>query len=458
MLPGFSTKTKQDPTRPPNAPPSLSRRCGHCACILTESDVYCPDCTVPVRRDVPKCPRCCGIARYDDSGALFCFAGCSPVRPSANEPRSGWELVCDGDAGENQAYDWSLLPLFYDSPSWDRYADASGRLHIRWGFPDDAGVETTSTEGARLAASHREDSHRIDEMTVALDAFRGFARTDARIPRTGSSAIRTLGSALCIELVNAISARGGAYRGLRDVLRHISDGSRVPPFAGYRHALAFAFGDHGSTVLGDGSPLGGIGGAEALFKLSSGLVFNTISVSPSHVRNSSARNVGALLDNVDVWACIRAARIGGKWQEQDEGDPDEARICLGGRGLLQWELALVAMCQGVETRVDRGRKHDVPEWRFLTVDEAVDRIREKARKKDASTEVQVARHLTTREARIAIRAAKTALVDAFEAWGLIPERRKLEEGGGGRWRDDREHKPPMGPVMPRRTSEVALCQ
>ena len=423
------------------------------------------------------CPQCLRMARFDERGAIVCLAGCPPIRASNAEPPAGWELANAGNLHRYQARAWGLLPLLENSPDWDAYHSTKSPLQERWGRVGDAGDERYSLEGAHFGQQHTDDSKRIDEMTEALDAFGAGVRANARLPRSGVSATRIIGGALVLELANAIRARGGAYAGIAEMLRQVGS-TRVTPFSGVRHALAFAFGDHGSLLLGEGSPLAGMGGAEALFKIPCGLQFNTVSCSPSHVGSGAARNVGAFLDNHDVWACLKAARVGGEWSPAPESGEEVARTCKGGRPLTSWELKLLQYCDvganvthDYSTTIGAGWQHVAVEvtFRCLTPAEAVDRVRQEVASRGRATrdtwasldDAVGARHLTLREGRIAIRSARRSVAEALDAWGLIPERRPQDREprrgectGRGRWPDDRDVKPDTEPRLPRRASEL----
>ena len=488
-------------------PPTIMRRCPRCASVaprhLGEGAYVCadPDCRHLFRPSL-RCPRCLGVVEVDHS-AVRCVAGCAPVGLPAQEPRGGWE-VARADM-LNATYDamwgdpWGLDGMHH-GVAWDRYSAPASALQARWGSPDDDGRETLSTEGAALAQAHSDDARRVGEMSDVLREFAAAVTADDGLklrgaptrealalgpcvvaamvraerppqvtdayatdlaaqgvglmwedPACRSYLIREVGAAAIIELHKCIVARGGSFAGISDVLRQLG-GPRETPFAGYRHAVAFWCGDHGSTTLGGGSPLAGLGGATALFNIPCGPRFDEIAVKPTRNGGGSARNAGTWTMARDVEACVEAARVGGRWHADiDEGEDATkatAWFCTGGRPLAQWELALVQLCDfGTEVTIKGGRgEKDQREWRKLAVVEAVDRVRELAAQRRTDAQWGPARHLTTQQGKDALRLARRAIQDALEAWEMVPAREPLQTKRGARSPDPDADQPRNVPV------------
>ncbi len=489
-----STMTHDAPPADPfrATPPSMLRRCAHCSAVAVEQDGrhVCadPQCGAPARHAPPRCPRCLGMARVDDE-YLTCMAGCEPVTLPGS-PRAGWEaalrMSLSADYEALWGDPWGLGGMH--TVAWDRYSEPGSRLQARWGSPDDDGNEVRSVEGAALVRQHLDDTQRIAEMSAALRALGVAVRADPGIRLRGgnreatsfdaclgasyavearplddatgqatraamaalwgdevtrSAMVREVGIAACIEVHRCIVMRGGAFGGVGDLLRQLA-GVRETPFGGYRHAVAFAFGDHGTTTLGWGNALAGLIGADLPHPLPGGMRFDEIAVSPSRNSGGEARNARTWTMAQDVAACMAAARVGGIWAPPAEGTvgaAGDAWTCDGGRPLTPWEVRLVELCDfGVDVamRDKAGRKRRPKgataanaaaagdDWRRLTVTEAVERVRQEAsaRAQDGTLlrEWGPARHITTPEGKAALKGARRAIADALAAWGLVPRR------------------------------------
>jgi hypothetical protein len=389
-------------------------------------------------------------------------------------PYSGWELALRGLLGDDDhaadvLADWGLAGIA--SEAWDAYSDPPiGRLIQRWGAPGDTGVETDSVEGAALMAMHAANVARRKAIEATLVAFgatvqempgprRGGPDTTATeaclaaalAPDTLAAAVtqamamemfwadqtfawemtRTVGAAMCIELHNAIVQRGGKFADISEILRHVG-ADRTAPFASLKHALAFSWGgQHGSTVLGAGSPLAGmIGGAVATHRLPSGVRFGEVTVVASHVSSGSARNVGTLHVLEDVSGALAAARVGGEWIVPDATKPN-AKVCIGGRPIKLWEKVFLEYTM-------LGAEVDKRTFRCLTLPEAVDRIRQEFAAVATGRAARVnawlvapgdmeGRHVTNEQARASAAKVRRAMTDALVAWGMIEPRTPIEQ-------------------------------
>lgn len=417
---------------------------------------------------------------------LTCTAGCPPRPLPATEPDSGWELAMAGHLSSNAVTDWRLTGFHdpaWDrysaptSPIRERFGPSPERRRDpetgRWGWMEVEGRETASEEGAYLARIHANDTDRIGEMVDAMRAFGEAVRDDVTVKLRGGRAseavalagcvtataalqgygqrgpidpevargirsesfvlfwgdahcrslmIREVGSAVLIELHRFIRMRGGSAFEITEGLHHLNGGMpRTTPFAGYNQVVSFWRGDHGTTQLGWGSALAHLGGAEATHTLSRGVQFNRMAVAPTKGGTVRTKNEGTLILAGDVDASVAAARVGGKW-ERVVKDGKDAAYCTGGRPLATWELRLVSLCDHGMLVQSKGEKGAQEDWRKLAPVEAVDIVRRESVKWADDPGWCAARHLTNKDGRAALRAARTALREAFEAWRLIPER------------------------------------
>ncbi len=446
---------------------------------------------------------------------LRCRSGCPPLALPTAEPLAGWELAQTTRLGPVEVDHWQMGGMADGSALWDRFA--AGRLATCWGAPgldhgsysEPDGREAVSEAGARFAQDHADDTRRIGEMSDALAAFGEAVQADPALEKRHRAAgplehclaaymvdrarveqvlagevseaprhplcgaaltafwaddgcrglmMRVVGAALVIELHCAIVRRGGSYADIVELTRQLAD-FRTERFGGYRGTVAFLNGDHATTVLGEGSPLASLGGAEPLHRLPRGVQLTDtrgrgMAISPSHGSNVRARNVDTLDTAIDVEQMLRSARVGGTWssvpcpppRHPPPGHVPERRMaCSGGRPLTLAEVLLVRLCD-FGTKVGKGKDTD---WRKLTVTEAVDEVRAAATRGREETAWGSARHMTTKDGKALLRGARVALREAMEALGLIPVRPPAPH------RAKREEPVLPEPLTARRGSEVA---
>lgn len=481
-----------------------------CADVLCERRQF--------RPSLPVCPRCLGMADLDET-SLRCRSGCTALSLPTIDPRAGWELARDGIVERVELGHWQLGAM--DTESWYRFGEtgqitrkwgapddmgdetmsiegaALMQLHAddvrRIGEMSDAlrafgaavskdkdvGKRRQRTASAwlpcllahRLAEHADEATSPIATVDVIATQRAGSLATFWADPGCRSEMVFRLGAALCIEIHKAIVRRGGSFADIHDILRQFAD-VRETPFGGYQHAVAYWCGEHGSTLLGMGSTMSSLGGAMPKFALPGGVQLadargrGGMSVHETKNGTSASRNAGTLDRALDVASCINAARIGGTWMRNTDPNKAVGVVCSGGRKLTQWERRLVVLCDyGVEITIKADKdKPASKDWRKLTVTEAVDEVRrvaiERTRQVTQPQEVAEwahARHLTTKDGKVALRAARRAIREALTAWGLIPARVEEDDPKGVEKRaknSDAERIRNPQPIEPRRGSEA----
>jgi len=381
-------------------------------------------------RSGTRCPWCTGALR-DKGGRLACAAHCPAVQDVAREPRAAWEGALSAEGARAYPTEWGLA----GGGAWDRYGGES-RLQTRWGYRDEQG-DVLGAEDERLERERVENTERIAEMAYALRAFARRHRelsfaSQARLPRwyrllaveTWAYYREVLGE-LAAMLVNALAQRGEPYDGITDRV-HLRRARRTP-FASYRHALGAALGvgnpegpavgRSGSTPLDRGVPY--------KHALPRGVQLGRMAVAPSRSGAApSSREHGTV--SHDAAECLAAARVGGTWIAavwRPDGTPETPATCQGGYALSRAELRLLELVElGAPVMVRDGCRRTVtPDWAKLSLREALASIKAE---RDLYPE---ARHWTEGEARHALRDARAATLEAFEAWGLIPAREPEDE-------------------------------
>lgn len=412
--------------------PSLTRRCPECSAIAvrTERGYVCADplCARPVglpirgpfndRRYLLACPRCLAPAGYDRQGALVCTnpTGAHRVPVPRQEPPSGWEGCFTEEAVRERHPALGLA----GAPTWDGYGGPS-RLETLWGKPGDEGRERVSVAGARLMALVDAYDARLE----LLHRLRDRIEACAKRLRTGDQRVRGARdlpdrfTALVAEASAVVQGHLMALRILveNDLLRLTGRSEeaiharlrRTTPFSGYRHAIAFHHGDHGTLVLGAGSPLAGLSDVE-MAPLARGVRLGEIAVNPSHASSGRARNEAVLHLHFDVVTAVGRARVGGVWEPPaKDAPPGTPWTCHGGRKLTPVEQELLRLCD-TDQQVGKGQEREV---RSLKLPEALERMRHDR------TYAEV-RRFGEKDAEQFLRAARRAVIDALVAHGLIP--------------------------------------
>ena len=356
-----------------------------------------------------RCPFCRGGNTRWESGALEC-ADCTGRVPARRESLPAWET------------DPRL------SGDWDAYS-RPGRL--------DAWLDARDRA---LDADARENLARIQQLAAAVRALRahvqrrntlaaaGGARRRPRptLPRRLMPWVRWCGvvwdAVLAwtgLELENARLRRGGLHE---DIVT--PSVARTTPFAGYRHAIAVAFGGEGLGEIGAGGLT--LGGAESLFSLPRGVVLGSMAVAPTRTSSGSARGVDRIVASVDVWNAITAARV-------DRRVDTSGRVIDRGRGLATAELRLLELVDygATRARAFRQNRSVVPAVEPLTVRDALERLR----RRDGA-----ALPTTEHEAKLLIGRARRAILEVLVERGLVPPRRREAIA--------REVSPPPPPATP----------
>jgi hypothetical protein len=372
------------------------------------------------QRDVPRnglrpCPMCGGRANVDqDRNELWCFGGCEPIELPWKDAPAAWEHAVreDLETGRNR---------------YDRYSGPS-EIERRFGHEDHRGKHLQGADDFAIETAHQLAIERIDEMTKALDAYGQAVQRDPSVLKAGPSWFRDFGGPACLVLVNAILARGGAYKGAVD-FANIRP-ARTTPFAGYRHAVSYCWGDPEYQRVADhrdslSSPMGRLSSNFYTTSLPQGMQFDTVVAKPS--RNGAALpRPDRYQGEDDVGTCIRAARIGGEWQPvqyRADGTVDTPARCKGGRPLTATELELLRLCDVGQAMPCPGDRNET-EFRRLKVGEALACMRR------CRADYPDARHMLEADAKALLKAARLAVREALLAWQAIPleEPRKPRQG------------------------------
>ncbi len=293
-----------------------------------------------------RCPHCGGADTSWVGGALDC-RGCQ-ARVPGTDSTAGWKADSALDAGEP-------------------YRRAGGLE----AWLDEA--------GAALEASIAENLRRIDAMWAARQGLRRLVKA------TKCTVWGTVLRWLAVEAENARARRGGREE---DVVHPHRE--RSTSFSGYRHAMAVATCGTG-VVLGGAGALRMGGAAAARHALPQGLVLGQMAVAPSRSGSSRARGEDALIDQVDLAACVHRTDV----------SPLDMEL-----------LSLVDV--GRARRTARRGAHGIePAVEELRVDDALAELRRRhPRRLDLPA--------TVHQARLRIRRARTTIQDALHRGGHIP--------------------------------------
>ncbi len=381
--------------------------------------------------------------------------GCAPCaatksRPTVPEyPPSAWEAALStGHRARSPEY---LEACGVAAPqTWAAYPrDFAGRraskLYQRFGLDLDADGEEVTRENDHDERFVRHVNGTDDEVLAEGQFFRRqrlatlertiwlIADHGKAIPEVPKRAPRGYYKPLCravlaaykqallelsADVLDAIIARGGSFAGLTEGVRVRVE--RTTPFAGYRAALRASLGMQHPEAESPGRGAGSLGRSAATeYKhgLPSGMQFgNKMAVNPSK-NGASAASTSRGTSADDAVTCLRAARVGGTWLRAkfaDDGQILTPAVCYGGRPLTPLELRLLELG---DLGAWAGAGLDL-EWQKLKLSDALRRIQH-AREGGAYVFPE-ARHLLAPAAKAMLAAARGAVIDAFEAWGLIP--------------------------------------
>jgi hypothetical protein len=414
---------------------SFPRRCpdpdcnavAFCASVSREHRSYvCAMCAKHVPRDgMIRCPRCMGAAFVDRDGSVYCGARrpCPTIVSYLRDPVPAWEAAIQSATASHTPEEWGLENV----ATWTRYSGPSG-LARRFGYYEETrGEFVPGTDDAAWDEIHQDNIRRIDEMTSAIDDFGAVVLADNAIKSTGTSWVREFGGAMAVLLCNAIVTRGGQYKGNDELVR--TGIRRTTPFSGYRHALCTAVGLENPESMSNGRGAGSLAYVSDntyTHGLPGGILMQTEGMSVNPSRNgANANTTSRYTGEDDSAACVTSARIGGLWSAVEYGldgtvamKDGTAKIarCDGGRALTAVEFELLRLCDAGETvPVGKGKKDK--ETRKLKVSEALWWMKATEERRARLPE---ARHLMDRDAKTMLTRARRAVIEAMEAWQMIP--------------------------------------
>jgi hypothetical protein len=233
------------------------------------------------------------------------------------------------------------------SPAWEDRFSRSGFLVTRWGRSAGDGLPAElGEEDDRMMHVRDDATARIAHMTQLKDRFLVRLVRERRNPDAFEAA-------LLIELRNCAVALGAAWDSVEGIVH--PKRAREHPLAGYRHALAVAFGIDFTPALGVSR--GVDERAHGKLPLPQGLQFGTMAVHPTRPEASAAQGEDAFLTRLAAQEAVALVRLDRRFDAQGQ-------IIDEGRPLSDTDIELIKLHDlgTLSIREHRGKKTKGKSW------------------------------------------------------------------------------------------------